>query len=144
MFPFSISGKVECRLSAEAAAAQVIEALQAARARDIRRDGEVITFRAGIFRAASSGNALVSVGSGAIILPGSSHEIGYRFSCVELLVLAAAVFAGIELIRPAPEPFPMKSLGPLLAWAFVYSANFAFTTVRLRAFVKAAVREGAR
>lgn len=91
MFPANIEGEFRIGdIDAEEAERRLTafeEWLRGAKATDIEREGDTVTFRAGIFRWVSNWNPLVPIGWGRVELSRAEGVLRYDFSCRQLLVL---------------------------------------------------------
>lgn len=143
MFPTSFEGTLELpnitAQNLETAFRSMDSALRAVRASDIFRDGNRISFRAGIFRFVSNWNILVPVGSGWIqIEPGNIY---YSFSCMELLVITTVMVTlmstAVAMVGDASssEVFGLFILG----WAWLFGMNYLIGLFRLPRFIERSV-----
>ena len=145
MFPTSISGTVELPvLTPEQTPALVSAlniALEGARAFDISRTGNAITFRGGIFRFVSNLNVLVPVSSGVIeVRPGAPGTIVFRFSCMQLLIIVTVMALLTGFVIPSNQPLAFKLGMPALMWLWLFGMNYLIAKIRLPAFIRRLTR----
>lgn len=145
MFPTSIEGTLDLPERSPAEASELLRrierALVQAKANDLVRSNDRISFRGGVFRAVSSWNVLGPVGSGVIeVVQGSPSTIRYDFSCMELLIIVTlmAVVLGLSMIHGSPSSMISYVL-PILAWLWLFGMNYIVASVRLPNFVKRAI-----
>ena len=146
MFPTGFSGQFEIVAveyqTIEILLQRVEQKLRRARALDVRRDGNKVSFKGGLFRMASRRNVLSSVSSGEIeIVPGSPAVVRYRFSCVQWLVLmtALAITCGIFLFSIGA--IWTGFIVPLIIWLLMIGLSFKSASAILPAFVYRAMQD---
>lgn len=139
MFPTSIKGEFEIKVlqfeDIDSVLSRVEQELAAARAANVLRTDNKITFRGGIFRFVSNWNVLVPVGYGEIeVLPTS---VKYEFSCIEMLIVTTfmACIMCIFILSSIPVS-TLSFVVPLLMWLWLFGMNYVIAFVRLPAFVR--------
>ena len=146
MFPTGFSGEFEV-VAVEYRAIEVLlrrieRELRAARALDVRRSGNKVSFKGGIFRLVSSWNVLNGVDSGEIeIVPGSPAVVKYSFSCVQSLTFATVLAGSLAVFLFAIGGVSVVAvILPVIIWLVMFGMNFLITSERLAAFVRHSVR----
>lgn len=144
-FPTNISGTVRLSVLTPEQIPALVSALNAAlevaRAVDISRTGNSITFSSGIFRFVSNLNVLAPVSNGVIeVQPGAPGKVVFRFSCMQLLIIATVVALYVGLVIPSSEPLAFKLGLPVLVWFWLFGVNYVIARVRLVAFIRRATR----
>ncbi len=145
MFPTSFEGQIElsdfsCEQT-DAVADRVASALLKVRATNVSRSGNIVTFRAGVFRLVSSWNVLAPVNHGSIeVQRGSPSTVKYKLSCVEMLVVTTLMAAIAGFAIPSKAPALFKLGAPALMWLWLFGMNYLVAAYRLPAFIRRAVR----
>jgi hypothetical protein len=146
MFPTGFRGEFEV-VAVEYEAINVLllrveRELRAARALNVCRRGNKVSFRGGIFRLVSNWNVLVPVGSGEIeVVPGNPAAVRYRFSCVEMLTFVTVVASALGVFLFTIAGISVAAfIFPIFIWFSMFGLNFLIASERLPAFVRKAVR----
>lgn len=133
MFPVSIEGTIPIgEIDAEEAEQRLARWqawLHKSSARDIRREGDAVTFRAGMFRFVSNWNPLVAVSSGRVELRRASGTVRYELSCRQMLVVSALMVGVLaaSALRSGRPPF---ALVPLM-WLWLFGMNYLVASRRI-------------
>ena len=143
MFPISFDGQFELDVGEPVEIDDILsrfmQALSAKRATRVLREDHEISFRGGLFRFATGLNLLAMVGRGNIrIIPGDRAVLQYRFSCVQMLVIATVLIA-IVIVR---EDLPL--LVSPVAGFWLFGANYWMASQRLSSFVKKTISPSSR
>lgn len=145
MFPTSFEGRIElsdfsCEQS-DAIADRVASALLKVRASSVSRNGNVVTFRAGVFRLVPSWNILAPVNHGSIeVQGGSPSTVKYKLSCLEMLIVTTLMVAIAGFAIPSKAPAVFKLGAPALMWLWLFGMNYLIAAYRLPGFIRRAVR----
>lgn len=145
MFPTGFSGEFEV-VAVEYRAIEVLlrrieRELRIAGALDVRRSGNKVSFKGGLFRLVSRGNVLNNVGSGEIeIVPGSPAVVKYSFSCVQMLTFVTVLAGSLAVFLFAIGAAVVAFILPIVIWLVMFGMNFLLASERLDAFVRHSVR----
>lgn len=128
----------------DAALSGLAAGLERVRASTIAREGSWVLFYVRFFRLVMNTNLLVPVESGAISaeVDGAAIRISYRLRTVRfcVIVTAMALFAAMAVYSGDHNLIRAAGMG-LLAWLWLFGANYLVTLVRFRWFVKRCVGE---
>jgi hypothetical protein len=145
MFPTGFSGQfeivaVEYR-TIEILLQRVERELRFARALAVRRSGNKVSFKGGIFRMAGRSNVLNPVSSGEIeIVPGNPAIVRYRFSCVQLLTFVTIFASSCAIFLFSTGAILSGLIFPLIIWLSMFGLNFLGASATLPAFVRKAMQ----
>ncbi|MBI1849429.1 MAG: hypothetical protein HYR85_03690 [Planctomycetes bacterium] len=110
-----------------------------ARAIDIRRSDDAVSFRGGLFRSVTNWNVLVPVDSGRIeVVAGPSMRVRYYFSCSKLLV-TTTLGAVLLVVLSSVQAGRVRLFAPLLVTMGLFGGNYVIASHRLPRFVRRAV-----
>lgn len=146
MFPTGFKGEIETPplrpQDVDDVLASIEEALVGAKAADITRVGNTISFRGGLFRfVIGNWNVLHPVGHGEIeVVPGSPGAVRYDLSCVQMLVVATLMVGWLTVSMSSRGHVTLGTvLIPLIGWLWLFGMNYLIAAVRLPAFVRSAI-----
>jgi hypothetical protein len=104
-----------------------------------------VLFYVRLFRFVMNTNLLIPVESGAIAaeVDGAEIRISYRLHTVRFCVIVTvmALFIAVGVYSADRDLVRAAGIG-LLAWAWLFGANYVVALLRFRWFVKDCVREG--
>ena len=112
--------------------------LRGARAREIAVEGNRIFFKAGVFRMVSNWNPLVAFGFGELTVDSVTHQVHYRLSLRQLVVMGSIALGLMTMIILASRNWQSILFMPLM-WAWVVGGNFAFGVLSFQRFIRRAV-----
>ena len=150
-FPLTIDGTTRIAipegLSApqDAALSGLAAGLERVRASTIARDGSCLLFYVRFFRLVMNTNLLVAVDSGAINAErdGDAIKVSYRLRTVRLCIMTTVMaLAAVAATLFARVDLKMAIGVGVLAWLWLFGANYVITLFRFRGFVTRSVREG--
>jgi hypothetical protein len=122
-------------------------AVVAARAETVQRKGEELVFRAGPFRLVSNWNVLVPISTGFLTVSQQAGPVvvSYRVTFTEMVLVTtvmALFFGGFVILEGRSL---LSSLGLLvLAWTWLFGANFVLTAWRFPRFLLASLARASR
>lgn len=144
MFPISIEGKFEVDdldgETGERILNRAVRQLEEAKASEISHDADTVIFRTYLFRFVLNWNILVGINRGEIeILRGNPGMVTYKFSTVQLLVIATilSIWLGFEAYSRSPQSGDYWF--GVFAWLVLFLFNYGIAAVRLHAFVREAI-----
>jgi hypothetical protein len=148
-FPGTIAGSLLVR---DLPAAEVLDRLERALGERwlaaVDREGSVLSYRVGVFRAGPSWSvsAPITEGSLQVTEVDGGVRIAYQASLHGLVIFATAAialfFAPPVLLLPGPPP--VVGLGVLAAsWLWLVGGNYLLTTLRLPSFLARALAPAA-
>ncbi|NTW29509.1 MAG: hypothetical protein HGA39_09150 [Coriobacteriia bacterium] len=148
MFPTNINGTVELPSlglqDIDSLLAGIERELDAVVAKDVVREGNVISFRGGFFRSffISRWNLLVPIRNGTIeVVPGPVLRVDYRLSTVEFVTMVSTLVIVAALLATVSTVFMFGSVTFLVfAWFCFIGVNYLIAMLRFPFFVKRAAR----
>jgi hypothetical protein len=146
MFPIGFSGEFEI-VAVEYRTIEILlqrleQKLRRARARNVRRNGNKVSFKGGFFRIAGNWNVLNPVSSGEIeIVPGNPAVVKYRFSFVQLLVFVTVVAASCMIFLVSIGAIWAALIFPPMIWLSMFGLGFMLASARLPPFVLRAMQD---
>jgi hypothetical protein len=129
----------------EAALAGLAAGLERVRASTVKREGPWVLFYVHFFRLVMNTNLLAPIDSGAINaeVDGDAIKIAYCLNTLRICVLTTAMALGAVLVSLSGNLDLMRAAGiGLVAWLWLFGANYVIALVRFRWFVTRSVREG--
>lgn len=151
-FPFTVNGTVSVPIRADDAdfadrlTRDIAAGLESAKAKQVNRDGLIVTFRGGIFRLVSTWNPTYAVSSGTLqfLLDGSHARISYRLRMTEMIVIASIAVLWVLAfpVFSIPELSNVNAGGLLVAlWLFIVGSNYLSIHFRFPKWLKRVVEE---
>ncbi len=108
--------------------------------RSIKKTGDTIEFKAGMFRFVSNWNLLIPFSSGRITFNKVESSIKYTLSFKELIVfgmVGTVYMTAFPLLNGAPIVFVLIS--PLLVWGWVVGMNVLIGLSRFNSLIKTCI-----
>ena len=145
MFPIGIKGEFNIpQLQTQDVSSVLIgieRELAKAQATNIRRKGDKVLFRGGIFRFVTTWNVLGPVWYGEIeVISGNPSIVRYKLSCVEMLVMATLmVILFVHFVYGSERGTQDTLLFSIALWFWLYGMNYLIAAVRLPRFIRKAV-----